>query len=455
MHKETLKRGCVWVALASIVTASTYLWWASSGALLFGSRADICISLGRLFGIYAQLMLLFQVMLVARIKLLEDAFGFEKMNTVHRFTGLFVLLFLFAHPILLAYGYATQFGAGFWEQMYSFVVSWRDVIGGAFAIGIYAAVGLTSWHIVRYKLKYEYWYGVHFLTYLALFAGFGHQNSYVTFGHGGIAALFWQGLMLGTVGLFLAYRWVYPIWLTRKHRFVVEKVVTENDNTVSIFVTGRKMDEFIFEAGQYTAWRFHFGSLRRQFHTGFIFPHPFSFSQTYNGTNIRMTAKALGDFTRQLPQLEVGTRVTIARPLGRFVLPRVDKLHGVDPTTKLLFIGGGIGITPLRALAEAAQGLGLDSTLLYGAKVRSDFALLNECKKFCTKVTCFVSNEVITEQGFYSGVIDATAIERECPDVRTRHVYVCGPKPMMMSIVTQLGEMGVPTSRIHYEKFGY
>jgi ferredoxin-NADP reductase len=168
-----------------------------------------------------------------------------------------------------------------------------------------------------------------------------------------------------------------------------------------------------------------------------------------------MTAKALGDFTKQLPQLEVGTRVTIARPLGRFVLPRVDKLHGVVPTTKLLFIGGGIGITPLRALAEAAHGLGLDTTLLYGAKLRSDFALLAECQKFSTRVVCFVSNETCDLSGYCNGIIDTVAIERECPDVRTRHVYVCGPTAMMMSIVAQLSEMGVPSAQIHYEKFGY
>jgi predicted ferric reductase len=449
------KKALIYGLLYSLVATSVYLWWLGSYDFFTGTLPQRSIALGRLFGIFAQLMLLFQVVLVARIKILEDAFGFDRMNAVHRFTGFLVLVFLFSHPFFLVYGYAALNSASFGAQFMSFITDWHDVAGAVFALCLYVLIGFTSWHIIRYKLKYEHWYWVHFLTYIALIMAFDHQTKFATFGGDGFAPFFWKALMFGVVGAFLLYRWVHPIWLSRKHRFTVEKVVQEDGGATSVYISGRRMDEFLFEAGQYTSWRFHFGPLWRQFNTGFIFPHPFSFSQAFNGTNIRLTAKALGDYTKQLPQLEPGVRVTVSRPLGRFVLPHIDMSHGVDPSTKLLFIAGGIGITPLRALAEAAHGLTLTSTLLYGARTRSDFTLLSECKKFCAKVVCFASAETDTSPDYTVGIIDTAAILRECPDVRERHVYVCGPTGMMMSIVSQLKAIGLPDSQIHYEKFGY
>lgn len=448
-------RYVVFIILASVLGTGFYLWYVSSGTMLFGTGADRSIALGRLFGICAQLLLLFQVLLVARIGLLEHAFGFDKMNAVHRWTGFAVLLFLFAHPLLLTYGYATLGGQTMLAQFVSFLNDWHDVASAFFAVCLYAVIGFTSWHIVRYRVKYEAWYLVHFCTYLALIIAFDHQTKFGTFSGGTFAVWFWQFLMYGTVGLFLLYRWVDPLWLSWKHRLRVDKVVQENNDVVSVYVTGIRMNELVFEAGQYTSWRFHFGPLWRQAQTGFLFPHPFSFSQSFNGTHIRLTAKALGDFTKQLPTLEPGVRVTIARPLGRFVLPTVDKAHGVDPKTKVLFIAGGIGITPLRALAEAAHGLGLDSCLLYSARTAHDFPLLDECKAFVQKVTCFVSQEPAPQDGFTAGIIDAAVIQRECPDVRDRHVYICGPTPMMNAMVEHLLAIDVPSSQIHYEKFGY
>lgn len=472
LTRDIAKRWIVFGVGGCIVFLSAYAWLLGSYSLLPTTYplptswlADISVALGRLFGIFAQLLLLFQVLLVARIPWIEQSFGFDRMNAVHRWNGFFVLLFLFSHPLLLAYGHGATYDLGIWAMLVEFATNWENVIGGVFAICIYAIIGFTSWHIVRYRAKYEWWYGVHFLTYLALFMGFGHQSTFTTFASSNAAAFFWFVCMFGTVGLFLAYRWVYPLYLSYKHRFVVERVVQETPDTTSIYITGRRMSEFIFDAGQYTSWRFHFGPLfwpwaQSQLKTGFFFPHPFSFSQTYNGHTIRLTAKALGDFTKQLPLLYPGVRVTLTRPLGRFILPRRDMALLAQEGTaaharKLLLIAGGIGITPVRCIAEAAHGMGIESTLLYGAKTRADFALLNECKKFAAKVACFVSNEIVAEQGFYNGQIDTPALLRECPDVRERDVYVCGPTGMMMSIVTQLETLGVPKSQIHYERFGY
>jgi predicted ferric reductase len=68
-----------------------------------------------------------------------------------------------------------------------------------------------------------------------------------------------------------------------------------------------------------------------------------------------MTAKAVGNFTRDLRTLPVGARVVAEGPFGVFTS---DARH----RDKTLLIAGGIGITPLRALLDELDG---DVTLLY------------------------------------------------------------------------------------------
>jgi ferredoxin-NADP reductase len=282
---------------------------------------------------------------------------------------------------------------------------------------------------------------------------FGHQTKFGTFSGGTFAVWFWQFLMYGTVGLFLLYRWVDPLWLSWKHRLRVDKVVQENNDVVSVYVTGIRMNELVFEAGQYTSWRFHFGPLWRQAQTGFLFPHPFSFSQSFNGTHIRLTAKALGDFTKQLPTLEPGVRVTIARPLGRFVLPTVDKAHGVDPKTKVLFIAGGIGVTPFfkRALEQPGH------YLLYANRTRQSAVLRTVFKKALgNRYTDILSRQDGPLQaGEVSGRISSQIIEQLIPNAPSKHYFVCGPESFTQHVFQELLRLDVPPNQISLEAFSF
>ena len=117
-------------------------------------------------------------------------------------------------------------------------------------------------------------------------------------------------------------------------------------------------------SGQYFVWRF----LTRD---GWWRGHPFSISSAPNGQWLRITIKELGDWSKALQRVSVGTHVFVEGPYG--------VLTGARRTRpKVLLIAGGIGITPLRALLEALPAGHGDMTLLYRVRSQADVVFRDE-----------------------------------------------------------------------------
>jgi len=99
--------------------------------------------------------------------------------------------------------------------------------------------------------------------------------------------------------------------------------------------------------------------------------HPFSISAAPNGKYLRFTIKNLGDYTRLLQHVRVGTSVFVEGPYGVFT--------GATRTRpRVLFIAGGIGITPLRALLEELPAARGNLTLVYRASHENEVVFRNE-----------------------------------------------------------------------------
>jgi ferredoxin-NADP reductase len=133
----------------------------------------------------------------------------------------------------------------------------------------------------------------------------------------------------------------------------------------------------------------------------------------------------------------VGTKVFLEGPFGRFT-PAVAK------TNKYLFIAGGIGITPIRAMIEMLAREHADMLLLYGNRTEQEIAFKDE-----------LSQLIPNTHNIIAGRIDEEKIKQLAPDFASRDIYLCGPPPMMNSIITILKNLGVPRSHLHYEKFAY
>lgn len=107
-------------------------------------------------------------------------------------------------------------------------------------------------------------------------------------------------------------------------------MVAEPPGVFSIYVSGRDLDRLAVRSGQYFVWRF----LTRD---GWLRAHPFSISSAPNGSWLRFTVKELGDWSRALQEMTVGTRVFIEGPYG--------VLTGARRTRRrVLLVAGGIGV---------------------------------------------------------------------------------------------------------------
>lgn len=133
-----------------------------------------------------------------------------------------------------------------------------------------------------------------------------------------------------------------------------------------------------------------------------------------------------------------GTRVTVSAPRNHF------PLDGTAAHT--LLVGGGIGITPMIAMAHALKAAGRSFALHYCARTRAKAAFLDElAEKFPGQLHLHFD--------------DGEAAQRLAPKALCAaqpagtHVYVCGPSGFMDWVIDEAKAAGLPKERIHYEYF--
>ena len=146
-----------------------------------------------------------------------------------------------------------------------------------------------------------------------------------------------------------------------------------------------------------------------------------------------------------------GSRVAVEGPVGGFVLPR--RLPG-----DLLFLAGGSGIAPLRAMIASAldRPAPPSITLIYSARTPAEFAFARELRRLsrqrrvrlCTTVTREADRSWRGRRGrIRQAWIDAF--------VRGRAplCFVCGPEGFVAGMKGMLRDAGVPARRIRRELY--
>jgi predicted ferric reductase len=412
-------------------------WWQGSGPLFTSGGSATIIALGRLVGLLGELFILVQLVLIGRIRFVEQLFGFDKLNRIHRIIGYTWGASIILHPLLLTIGYAQSSQISLLAQFIDFITNWEDVIKAFLGLALMIGVIIISISIIRRKLRYETWYFIHLLMYVGIFLIFQHQ---IHNGDTKQGTFYWYWFVLNftVFGLVLVYRFLRPLYLAYKHEFRIEKIVEENDLVNSVYITGKKLNEYYFQAGQYA----HVTFLKK----GMWYTHPFSFSTAPHGDYLRLSIKRSGDFTSQIQRLEPGTRMIIDGPFGIFT-KRSAK------TNKFLFIAAGIGITPIYSLIESLFPEHVDMILLYGNKTQSQATFIDDLNRMKVKIHHVFSQEDV--RGFETGHIDKEKITRLVSDIKDRDVYICGPNDFMKETIEVLHELGVPKSQIHFERFGY
>ena len=156
-----------------------------------------------------------------------------------------------------------------------------------------------------------------------------------------------------------------------------------------------------------------------------------------------------------LNQVEAGQQFTATSPMGTFY--HNPLFHGEE----LVFLAGGSGGAPARAMIESIlnRGLKIDFQLIYGNSYTSDVIFAELFRELSAKHENFDLTEVISrpDEGYegLSGHLDAALIkqlvEARGSDVSKKTFYVCGPTPFNEFCEAQLKSLGVADKRIRIE----
>lgn len=174
----------------------------------------------------------------------------------------------------------------------------------------------------------------------------------------------------------------------------------------------------------------------------------FSISSAPHEKLIRITTRFVPDdgstFKKDLKKLEIGSTLEATGPGGDFI---VD-----DPDKKYVFIAGGIGITPFRAILVDlhARNKPINVTLLYANRT-PDFIFKKELDEIAKahpefKIHYFVDPERIDEHAINSLIVNRKSLI----------FYVSGPEPMVEAFEKMLYGMGIPEDKVKRDYFpGY
>lgn len=435
----------VWYCLYGLgVLAIMGFWWHATGHLTVRTAYSINLAIGNVSGLLGAYAILWQVILLGRLTFLENAFGLERLTVLHKWNGYTALTLILIHTVTvtLAFGAADHFT--FVHQLVNFMFSWPDILKATIATALLIIIVFISIGIVRRGFKYETWYFVHIFTYLAILLAFGHQFSDGTdFVGQPLFRLLWLDMYYATFALLVIYRLLRPCYLMIWHQFKVDKVVRETSDVVSIYIKGKHLERFKYLPGQFIIWRFFAPGLWWQ-------AHPFTISVAPNGQYLRITAKAVGDYTKQLPQLKPGTWVMLDGPHGNFTTAALS-------SPKVLFIAGGSGITPIRSILEKLPASVTDFLVLYAARSLPDLALRAEIEPLVASragtIKYVLSEETVS--GYAHGFLTAENLAILAPDAADREVMLCGPPKMTDMVAKALQRDHVSHGHIHTERFSY
>lgn len=132
-------------------------------------------------------------------------------------------------------------------------------------------------------------------------------------------------------------------------------------------------------------------------------------------------------------KLNEGDPVRVRGPRNHF--PLVD-------ATRYRFVAGGIGITPIMAMAENVQRAGGEWTLLYGGRTRSSMAFADDlADRYPDRVTVWPQDE--------HGLLELDALLGEPQDGTL--IYCCGPEGLLTAVEERCARW--PEGSLHIERF--
>ena len=395
------------------------------------SLAEIMYSIGQWSGFLALVSLAFLIFSGDTARFSDRFFGLDKIIKFQRKFSLLSFIFLILHPvffILAGQSFANYFIPAFYILPLAL---------GTLAFYVFVAVMLFSYFYK--KISYRAWQYIHVLTYLLFLSALYH-------------AFFWGSssdklfFIITYIFLLLAiivgaiYRTIYKIKEKRRGPASVLSIKWENDDIYTLTLkTKKKMN---FKAGQFCFLRLDNHKLYAR--------HPFSISSAPEEDILSFAIKNTGRFTSAVSKLQVGDKINLDGSFGIFTAKR--KLQDV------VFIAGGIGITPFRSLLKNFSNLHRQGkhVLIYCAKKEKDLVFRQDIENLPNidlKTICILSEEKNDTADYLNGYLSKEILMEAIKDLQNPYFYICGPEPLKDSSVKIIKSLGISKERIIFESF--
>lgn len=206
-----------------------------------------------------------------------------------------------------------------------------------------------------------------------------------------------------------------------------------------------------FKAGQYLEWTLGHQKSDTRGNRRY-----FTISSSPTEDSLKLGIKFYNNsssFKTKLVSLNVGDKVFASQLAGEFTLAD-------DTKTKVVFIAGGIGVTPFRSMAKflTDKNEKRDIVLLFSNKTANDIVykdIFDQARNIGLKTLYMVGDLAGQTESteLKVGQINADLIKKEIPDYKERVFYISGPHVMVDSFQKTLKDLGIPARNVKVDFF--
>ena len=405
-----------------------------------GSHHPPLVEIGMDCALVAFPILALQFVIAARLRWLEAPFGLDVVLQFHRIMAFVALTLLCAHPLLVSAGES-------WGLLTRWNVRW-PIWAGRLALLVLVAQITTAIFRRIMRLRYETWRRLHNgVAFLLLGLALLHS---LTLGHdleGRAAKMIWVAFPLVAGSAWCYSRLARP-WLLSRRPYRILSIRPEAPRVWTLTLSPRGNLTLDFAPGQFQFLRLHGRGISAE-------EHPFSLaSSPLPDGRIRVTVKECGDFTSTIGRIKPGDLATVHGPFGRFS-------HVFHPSNDLVFIAGGIGITPLMSMLRYMRERRDPRRVLlvYANRTAADIVFRSELESlesggFPTLRTIHVLSEPTPDWVGHTGRLDRSSLEAFCGGFAGKTFFLCCPPAMTAGLIRGLKQSGVGLELIHTDYFG-
>lgn len=438
----------------------TIAWFVHRWVKLDSSAAYFSGAVGNLCALIGISIFIIMVLTGMRFPVIEKTFGLDRLMRFHIMAGPIVIILFISHAVL-RFTKVSLLSPDGWQWPFLLHINADDIglsLGKIALAGAILAAGLAK--LGRYFVPYNFWKPFHFLLYAAIPIGFAHArikgDDIIEFPYN---IIFY--ILAGIFLISFIYRMNY---LYRRNELFIwdfANASRETHDTNSFYLKREGTKHFFGRRvpGQFAVIRYLKSGTWSE-------PRPFTISSEPGSDRISLTIKNTGKFTSGMHSLEKGTKVMCEGPYGIFY-PDFKR------EKKLVFIAGGVGITPFLSILRHIKKVkeDCDVTIIWSVKTHGDIIAKDELEKISgelsgrLKIIIIITRENKPEPGKESEVLQSDSLVYEYGRMNENifkkyikgsdsSVYLCGPQRMQAFVLTALKKyLGIKPASVKREGF--